>query len=58
MSDQATEPSAFTVFFAPRRRRSTALTEADMSKRLPPYGFTCKVHHLTRVGGTFSMRLP
>lgn len=34
-----------------------AFTEADaMSKWLPPYGFTCKVHHLdARVGGTFSM---
>jgi uncharacterized protein YndB with AHSA1/START domain len=27
-----------------------------MSKWLPPYGFTCKVHHLEpKVGGTFKM---
>lgn len=27
-----------------------------MSKWLPPYGFTCKVHHLdARVGGSFRM---
>ena len=27
-----------------------------MSKWLPPYGFTCKVHHLdAKVGGTFRM---
>lgn len=27
-----------------------------MSKWLPPYGFTCKVHHMEpRVGGTFRM---
>ena len=27
-----------------------------MSKWLPPYGFTCKVHHLdAKVGGTFKM---
>lgn len=34
-----------------------AFTEADaMAKWLPPYGFTCKVHHLdARVGGSFRM---
>ncbi|ATC65578.1 polyketide cyclase [Nibricoccus aquaticus] len=34
-----------------------AFTEADaMSRWLPPYGFTCKVHHLdAKVGGTFKM---
>ncbi len=34
-----------------------AFTEAGaMSKWLPPYGFTCTVHHLdARVGGTFKM---
>lgn len=34
-----------------------AFLEADaMSKWLPPYGFTCKVHHLdAKVGGTFKM---
>lgn len=34
-----------------------AFLEADaMSKWLPPYGFTCKVHHMdARVGGSFRM---
>lgn len=34
-----------------------AFTEADaMSKWLPPYGFTCTVHHLeAKVGGSFRM---
>ena len=34
-----------------------AFLEADaMSKWLPPYGFTCTVHHMeARVGGTFRM---
>lgn len=34
-----------------------AFTEADaLAKWLPPYGFTCTVHHLeARVGGTFRM---
>ena len=34
-----------------------ALLDADaMCKWLPPYGFTCKVHHLdASVGGTFKM---
>ncbi len=34
-----------------------AFLDADaMSKWLPPYGFTCKVHHLDpRVGGSFRM---
>ena len=34
-----------------------AFLEADaMTKWLPPYGFTCLVHHLdARVGGTFRM---
>jgi uncharacterized protein YndB with AHSA1/START domain len=34
-----------------------AFTDADaMAKWLPPFGFTCKVHHLdARVGGTFKM---
>lgn len=34
-----------------------AFTEAAaMAKWLPPYGFTCTVHHLeARVGGTFKM---
>lgn len=34
-----------------------AFLDADaMAKWLPPYGFTCKVHHMdTRVGGTYKM---
>jgi len=34
-----------------------AFLEADaMAKWIPPYGFTCKVHHLDgKVGGTFRM---
>ena len=34
-----------------------AFIEADaMAKWLPPYGFTCKVHHMdAKVGGTFKM---
>jgi uncharacterized protein YndB with AHSA1/START domain len=34
-----------------------AFTDADaMAKWLPPFGFTCKVHHLdARIGGTFKM---
>lgn len=34
-----------------------AFLDADASSKwLPPYGFTCKVHHLdARVGGTFKM---
>ena len=34
-----------------------AFLDADaMAKWLPPYGFTCKVHHLDgKVGGTFKM---
>ena len=34
-----------------------AFLEGDaLAKWIPPYGFTCKVHHMdARVGGTFSM---
>ena len=34
-----------------------AFLEADaLAKWLPPYGFTCKVHHIdAKVGGTFKM---
>ncbi len=34
-----------------------AFLDADaMAKWIPPYGFTCKVHHLdAKVGGTFKM---
>ena len=34
-----------------------AFLDADaMAKWIPPYGFTCKVHHMdARIGGTFKM---
>jgi uncharacterized protein YndB with AHSA1/START domain len=42
------------VLKAKPERVYRAFTDADaMAKWLPPYGFTCKVHHLdARVGGT------
>jgi len=42
------------VFKASPQRVFKAFTDADaMAKWLPPYGFTCKVHHVdARVGGT------
>ena len=45
------------VFTAPAERVYKAFLDADAyAKWLPPYGFTCKVHHLEpRVGGTFRM---
>lgn len=45
------------VLRAPPERIYRAFLEADaMAKWLPPYGFTCKVHHLdARVGGGFRM---
>lgn len=45
------------VLRAPAERIYRAFLEADaLAKWLPPYGFTCKVHHLdARVGGTFHM---
>src|SRR5882757_7348201 len=45
------------VFTAPPERVYRAfLTPDAMAKWLPPYGFTCKVHHLdARVGGTYRM---
>lgn len=45
------------VFSAPAERIYRAFLDADATaKWLPPYGFTCKVHHLdARVGGTFRM---
>ena len=45
------------VLRAPPERVYRAFLDADaMSKWLPPYGFTCKVHHLdAKVGGTFRM---
>jgi uncharacterized protein YndB with AHSA1/START domain len=45
------------VLRAPPERVYRAFTEADaLAKWLPPYGFTCQVHHLdARVGGGFRM---
>ena len=45
------------VLRAPPERVYRAFLDADaMAKWLPPYGFTCKVHHLdARVGGSFRM---
>ena len=45
------------VLKAPPERVYRAFLEANaMAKWLPPFGFTCQVHHLdARVGGTFSM---
>ena len=45
------------VLRATPERIYRAFLDADaMAKWLPPYGFTCKVHHLdAKVGGTFKM---
>jgi uncharacterized protein YndB with AHSA1/START domain len=45
------------VLRAPPERIYRAFLEADaMAKWLPPYGFTCKVHHMeAKVGGSFRM---
>ena len=45
------------VLRAPPQRIYRAFLDADANaKWLPPYGFTCKVHHFEgRVGGTFKM---
>ncbi|MDE2250067.1 MAG: SRPBCC family protein [Gammaproteobacteria bacterium] len=45
------------VLRAPPAKLYRAFLEADaLAKWLPPYGFTCKVHHLdARVQGTFKM---
>lgn len=45
------------VLRCPPERVYRAFTEGDaMAKWLPPYGFTCKVHHMeARVGGSFHM---
>ena len=45
------------VLKAPPQRVYKAFTDAAaMTKWLPPYGFTCTVHHLdAKVGGTFKM---
>jgi uncharacterized protein YndB with AHSA1/START domain len=40
----------------PERVYRAFLDAGAMSKWLPPYGFTCKVHHMeAKVGGTFKM---
>lgn len=45
------------VLRAPPERVYKAFVVAEaMAKWLPPYGFTCKVHHMdARVGGSFQM---
>lgn len=45
------------VLRASPERVYRAFLDADaMAKWLPPYGFTCKVHHMdAKVGGTFKM---
>ncbi len=45
------------VLRAAPERVYRAFLEADaIAKWLPPYGFTCKVHHMdARVGGTYKM---
>ncbi len=45
------------VLKAPPAKVYRAFLEADaLSKWIPPYGFTCTVHHLdAKVGGTFKM---
>ncbi len=45
------------VLRAPPERIYRAFLEADaLAKWIPPYGFTCKVHHLeAKVGGSFRM---
>jgi uncharacterized protein YndB with AHSA1/START domain len=45
------------VLRADPERVYRAFLDADaMAKWIPPYGFTCKVHHMdARVGGTFKM---
>jgi len=45
------------VLRAPPERVYRAFLDPDaMAKWLPPYGFTCKVHHMDlKVGGTYKM---
>ncbi len=41
---------------SPERLYKAFLEPAAMAKWLPPYGFTCTVHHMdAKVGGTFKM---
>jgi uncharacterized protein YndB with AHSA1/START domain len=59
-SNEAAKPNTVRlhrVFAAKPERVYRAFLDADaFAKWLPPYGFTCKVHHLeARVGGTFRM---
>lgn len=55
MSDRAVR--LHRVLKAPPQRVYRAFLEADaMAKWLPPYGYTCQVHHMdARVGGSFRM---
>lgn len=63
MTEPKTNPSPDRTVRLHRVLRTTpakvyrAFLEAEaMAKWLPPYGFTCQVHHLeARVGGTFRM---
>ena len=45
------------VLRAPPERVYRAFLDADaMAKWIPPYGFTCKVHHMdAKIGGAFRM---
>lgn len=45
------------VLRAPAERVYRAFLSADaMAKWMPPYGFTCKVHHMdAKIGGVFRM---
>ena len=45
------------VLRAPPERVYRAFLDEDaMAKWIPPYGFTCKIHHMdAKVGGTFRM---
>lgn len=47
----------YKVFRAAPERLYRAFLDGDaMAKWLPPYGFTCKVHHMeAKVGGTYRM---
>lgn len=60
MSINATSPNTVRlhrVLAAPPEKVYRAFLDADaLAKWLPPYGFTCKVHHLEpKVGGRFRM---
>ena len=57
MTEQPHTVELHRVIRAQPDRLYKAFLDADaMAKWLPPYGFTCKVHHLeAQVGGTFKM---